>query len=61
MTQGFKSTDCSSIGPEFNSQKHHGGSQPSIKGPNALLWRAEEHADRASTHINKKYKAIYNE
>ena len=25
-----KSTDCSSEGPEFNSQQPHGGSQPSI-------------------------------
>ena len=25
-----KSTDCSHIGPEFNSQKPHGGSQPSV-------------------------------
>ena len=24
-----KSTDCSSRGPEFNSQQPHGGSQPS--------------------------------
>ena len=25
-----KSTDCSSRGPEFNSQQLHGGSQPSV-------------------------------
>jgi hypothetical protein len=25
-----KSTDCSSRGPEFNSQKPHGGSQPAV-------------------------------
>ena len=25
-----KSTDCSSRGPEFNSQQPHGGSQPSV-------------------------------
>jgi hypothetical protein len=25
-----KSTDCSSKGPEFKSQKTHGGSQPSV-------------------------------
>ena len=25
-----KSTDCSSEGPEFKSQRPHGGSQPSI-------------------------------
>ena len=27
-----KSTDCSRIGPEFNSQQPHGGSQPSVMG-----------------------------
>jgi hypothetical protein len=27
------STDCSSRGPEFNSQQPHGDSQPSIMGP----------------------------
>jgi hypothetical protein len=31
-----KSTDCSSEGPEFNSQQPHGGSQPSIKRSGAL-------------------------
>jgi len=25
-----KSTDCSSRGPEFDSQQPHGGSQPSV-------------------------------
>jgi hypothetical protein len=33
-----KSTDCSSRGPEFNSQKLHGGSQPSGMGSNVLFW-----------------------
>jgi hypothetical protein len=33
-----KSTDCSSRGPEFNSQKPHGGSQPSVIGSDALFW-----------------------
>jgi hypothetical protein len=27
-----KSTDCSSRGPEFNSQQPHGCSQPSVMG-----------------------------
>jgi hypothetical protein len=31
-----KSTDCSSTSPEFNSQKPHGGSQPSLMGPGTL-------------------------
>jgi hypothetical protein len=33
-----KSTNCSSIGPEFNSQQPHGGSQPSVMGSNVLFW-----------------------
>jgi hypothetical protein len=33
-----KSTDCSSRGPEFNSQQPHGGSQPSVMGSYALFW-----------------------
>jgi hypothetical protein len=33
-----KSTDCSSRGPEFNSQQPHGGSQPFIMGSDALFW-----------------------
>jgi hypothetical protein len=32
-----KSTDCSSRGPEFNSQRPHGGSQPSVMGSDALF------------------------
>jgi hypothetical protein len=31
-----KSTDCSSRGPEFNSQQPHGGSRPSVMGSGAL-------------------------
>jgi len=33
-----KSTDYSSRGPVFNSQQSHGGSQPSVKGSDALFW-----------------------
>jgi hypothetical protein len=33
-----KSTDCSSRGPEFNSQQPHDGSQPPEIGSNALFW-----------------------
>ncbi|EDL75511.1 rCG23745, partial [Rattus norvegicus] len=29
--------DCSSRGPEFNSQQPHGSSQPSVMGSNALF------------------------
>ena len=32
-----KSTDCSSRGPEFNSQQPHGGSQPSVMRSGALF------------------------
>jgi len=32
-----KSTDCSSRGPEFNSQQPHGGSQPSVMGSDASV------------------------
>jgi len=31
-----KSTDCSSRGPEFNSQQPYGGSQPSVMRSDAL-------------------------
>jgi hypothetical protein len=34
----FKRTDCSSRGPEFNSQQPHGGSQPSVMGSDVLFW-----------------------
>ena len=33
-----KSIDCSSRGPEFNSQHPHGGSQPSLMGSDALFF-----------------------
>jgi hypothetical protein len=33
-----KSTDCSSRGPEFNSQQPRGGSQPSVMESDALFW-----------------------
>ena len=32
-----KNTDCSSRGPEFNSQQTHGGSQPSVMASDALF------------------------
>jgi hypothetical protein len=33
-----KRTDCSSRGPEFNSQHPHGGLYPSIMESDALFW-----------------------
>jgi len=41
-----KSTVCSSRGPEFNSQKPHGGSKPSIIRSGALFWPAGIHAGK---------------
>jgi hypothetical protein len=37
-----KRTDCSSKGPEFNSQQPHGGSQPSVMGSDALFGAYED-------------------
>jgi hypothetical protein len=50
-----KSTDCSSRGPEFNSQQPHGGSQPSAMGSNALFWCVSEDSYSVLTYI--KYKS----
>jgi hypothetical protein len=33
-----KSTNCSSRANEFGSQQPHGGSQPSVMGPDSLFW-----------------------
>jgi hypothetical protein len=33
-----KSTDCSSRGPEFNSQQPYGSSQPFVIRSDALFW-----------------------
>jgi hypothetical protein len=38
------STGCSSRDSEYNSQHPHGGSQPSVTGPDALFWNAAVHA-----------------
>ena len=35
-----ENTDCSSRGPEFNSQQPQGGSQPSVMGSHVLFYRA---------------------
>jgi hypothetical protein len=37
-----KSTDCSSRGPEFNSQQPHGGLQPLVMRSDALSAVSEE-------------------
>jgi hypothetical protein len=46
-----KSSDCSSRGPEFNSQKPHGGSQPSLMGSDALFWCVSEESYSVLRHI----------
>jgi hypothetical protein len=46
-----KSTDCSSRGPEFNSQQPHGGSQPSVMGSHALFWCVSEDSYSILTDI----------
>jgi hypothetical protein len=38
MAQWVRAPDCSSEGPEFESQQPHGGSQPSIMRSDALFW-----------------------
>ena len=37
-----KSTDCSTRGPEFNSQQPCGSPQPSVMGSDALFWCVSE-------------------
>jgi hypothetical protein len=51
-----KSTDCSSRGPEFNSQHPHGGSPPSVVGSDALFCPAGVHTGRTLYIINKSFK-----
>jgi len=41
-----KSTDCSSKGPEFNSQQPQGGSQLSMMRSGVIFWPTGTHADR---------------
>jgi hypothetical protein len=50
----FKSTDCSSRGPEFNSQQPHGSSQPPVIGSSALFWCVWR--QQQCTHTIKKKK-----
>jgi hypothetical protein len=56
-----KSTDCSSRGPEFNSQQPHGGSQPSELMPSSGV--SEDSTRIYLIYINKlnlKKKRSYN-
>ena len=45
------STGCSSRGPEFDSQKRHGGSQPFTVRSDTLFWNKGIHAGRALIYI----------
>ena len=51
-----KSTDCSSGGPEFNSQQIPGGSQPSVKHlmPSSGVHETE-HYTHTHTHTHTEY------
>jgi hypothetical protein len=49
-----KSTDCSSRGPEFNSQQPYGSLQPSVMGSDALFWCVWRQL--RCTHIHKTNK-----
>jgi hypothetical protein len=51
MAQQVKSIDCSSRGPEFNSQQPHGGSQPTVMGSDALFWSVSEDSCSVLTYI----------
>jgi hypothetical protein len=46
---GWRDADCSSRGPEFNSQQLHGGLQPSGIGSDALFW----HVLRATVYSHR--------
>jgi hypothetical protein len=51
-----KSTDCSSEGPEFKSQKPHGGSKPSVMRSDTLFWCLKTATVYLDIIINKSLK-----
>jgi hypothetical protein len=53
-----KSTGCSSRGPEFNPQQPHGGSQPSMRGSDALFWLVDVYAAEHSKKKKKKNQGV---
>jgi hypothetical protein len=57
MALWFKSTDCSSRGPEFKSQQPQGGLQPSVMGSDAFFWCVWR--QRQYTHIYEMNKKIF--
>jgi hypothetical protein len=57
-------TDCSSRGPEFKSQKPHGGSQPSVMGSDILSGVSEEscmHIHKRNNSLKKKNRVFWYE
>jgi hypothetical protein len=48
-----KSTDCSSRGPEFNSQQPHSASQTSVMGSDVLFCHIGTHANRTLICVNR--------
>jgi hypothetical protein len=48
-----KSTDCSSIGPEFNSQQPHGDSQPTVMGSEDTISSGVSENSYSVAHIHK--------
>ena len=54
-----KSTDCSSKGPEFKSQKSHGGSQPSLMRSDALFWVSEDSYSVLRYNNKETFKNFY--
>jgi hypothetical protein len=47
----LESTDCSSRGPEFNSQQPHGGSQPSVMESDAFFFHEDILANRVLIYV----------
>jgi hypothetical protein len=55
-----KSTDCSSRGPEFNSQQPHGGPQPSVMRSDALLLNQSINLTKRTNKQTNKPKTTQN-
>jgi hypothetical protein len=51
-----KHNDCSSKGPEFNSQQPHSGLQPSVMESDALSWCVSR--EQLCTYIHKINKSF---
>jgi hypothetical protein len=53
VAQQLRALDCSSRGPEFNSQQPHGGSQPSVMDPMPSSDVSEDSYSAVIKKINK--------